>query len=144
MNEEKVFVPPAFLADGKFNAREVHWLSGFIEDQLYLQMCECEKTVEVKATKNSYQQLNRYYYQADKYAGLRSIGNFEGKNAKYMPIFHLHLEDFSARLKAELATLPIESVNRIVTEAVFRIFKARRKMAFYQYIQNEPLRWEFI
>ncbi len=144
MNEEKVFVPPAFLADWKFNAKEVHWLSSFIEDQLYLQMCECQKTVEVKATKNSYRQLNRYFYQADKYAGLRSIGNFEGKNAKYKPIFHLHLEDFSARLKAELATLPIESVNRIVTEAVFRIFRSRRKMAFYQYIRNEPLRWEFI
>ncbi len=54
MNEEKVFVPPAFLADWKFNAKEIHWLSSFIEDELYLQMCECQKTVEVKATKNSY------------------------------------------------------------------------------------------
>ena len=142
--EEKPFVPRIFLPNGKFNTQEVHWLPSFIVDQLYLQMCECDKTVEVKARKNSYKELNRYYYQINKYAGLRSVGNFEGKNAKYKPIFYLHLEDFSDRLKAELVALPIESVNRIVTEAVFRIFRARRKMAFYQYIENEPLRWEFV
>jgi hypothetical protein len=144
MNEEKAHVPQAFLSNGKFNTNEVHWSTSFIGDQLYLQMCECQKTVEVKAEQNSYAQLNRYYYQADVYAARSSIGNFEGKNAKYRPIFYLHLEDFSPRLKAELAALHVESITRIVTEASFRIFRARRKMAFYQYIENEPLRWKFI
>ena len=144
MNEERAYVPRVFLTDGKFNTNEVHWSTSFIEDQLYLQMCECQKTVEVKAEQNSYTQLNRYYYQADVYAVRRSIGNFEGKNSKYRPIFYLHLEDFSPRLKAELAALPVESITRILTEAVFRIFRARCKMAFYQYIENEPLRWKFI
>jgi hypothetical protein len=133
-----------FLTDGKFNTNEVHWSTSSIEDQLYLQMCECRKTVEVKDEQNSYTQLNRYYYQADVYAARRSIGNFEGKNSKYRPIFYLHLEDFSPRLKAELVALPVESITRILTEAVFRIFRARRKMVFYQYIENEPLRWKFI
>lgn len=143
-NEEKASVPPAFLSNGKFNAKEVHWLPSFIEDQLYLQMCQCDNTVEVKAEQNSYKQINRYYYQVDRYAGLRSIGDFKGKNAKYKPIFDLHLEDFSPRLKAELSALPIESVNKIITQAAFRIFRTRQKMAFFQYIENEPLKWRFI
>jgi hypothetical protein len=144
MNEEKAHVPQAFLSNGKCNTDEDHWSTSFIGDQLYLQMCECQKTVEVKAEQNNYTQLNRYYYQTDVYAARRSIGNFQGKNSKYRPIFYLHLEHFSPGLKTELAALPAESIARIVTEVVFRIFRARRKMAFYQSIENEPLRWKFI
>jgi hypothetical protein len=143
-DKEKAFVPPVFLSNGKFNTKEDHWLPSFIEDQLYLQICECDKTVEVKDEQSNYSLLNWYYYHVDQYAGRRSIYNFEGKYAQYKPIFQLYLEDFSPRLKAELAALPLESVNRIVTQAVFKIIRARRKMAFYQYIENEQLRWEFL
>ena len=131
--------------DGKFNANETHWLVSEIEDQLYLQMCECNKTITVKSSEAPYTELNRYYYEAHKYAGFRSAGNYEGKNAKCKPRFKLYLEDFSARLKAELAGL--DSRDKVITRAVFRIFRSHCKfckLAFYQYIENEPLEWEFV
>lgn len=93
---------------------------------------------------NNKQQVNSYSFEAAKYAGRISAGDFSGENAKYRPVFRLNLEDFSARLNAELAKLPKEPIDRIVTEAVFKIFRARHKMIFYQHIENHRLRWEFV
>jgi hypothetical protein len=143
-NEEKAFVPKVFLSNGKFNAKEIHWLTSYIEHQLYLQMCETKSTATADVDTKNERKVNWYYFEAAKYAGRISAGDFSGQNAKYRPIFRLNREDFCARLKAELAKLPKETIHRIVTEAVFRIFRARHKMIFYQYIENERLRWEFI
>ena len=57
----------------------------------------------------------------------------------------LDSKDFTPRLIAELDELyktDKESLDRVVKEAVFRIFKARHKMIFYQYIQGEPFSME--
>jgi hypothetical protein len=143
-NEEKAFVPEVFLLDGKFNVRAIHWLPSYIEDQLYLQMCESKRTATADVGTKNERQVNWYYFQAAKYAARISVGDFSGWNAKRRPIFRLNIKDFSARLKAELAKLPRETIHRIVTEAVFRIFRARHKMIFYQYIENEGLRWQFV
>ena len=91
-----------------------------------------------------YEHQNKYYAEAATYAGRVSAGDFSGKNAKYRSVFTLYLEDFSPRLKAELAQLPKETVHRVVTEAVFRIFMARHRMIFHQHIENENFRWVFL
>jgi hypothetical protein len=137
-------VPPVFLPGGKFNAQDSHWPSSYIEDRLYLEMCETKRRFTIFPGETKEQEINAYYAEAAKYAGRISAGDFSGENTKYRPIFRFNLEDFSARLKAELASLPKKTIHRIVTEAAFRIFRARHKMIFYQYIENERLRWEFI
>lgn len=137
-------VPEVFLPDWKFNVRAIHWLRSYIEDQLYLQMCESKRTPTAYVGTKNERQVNCYYFEAAKYAGRISAGDFSGENTKYRPIFRLNLQDFSARLKVELAKLPKETIQRIVTEAVFRIFRARHKMIFYQYIEDERLRWKFV
>jgi hypothetical protein len=125
-----------------------HWLPSYIEDQLYLQMCDSN---EIRIRKQSvltgeiyYENQNKYYFEAATYACRISSGDFSGKNAKCRPIFRLNLEDFSAKLKAGLAELPKERVHEVVTKAVFRIFRARHRMIFHQYIENERLRWVFV
>ena len=87
---------------------------------------------------------NKYYAEAATYAGRISGGDFSGANARCTPVFRLNVEDFSPKLKAELAALPKERIHEVVTEAVFRIFRARHKMIFYRYIENHRLRWEFV
>lgn len=118
-----------------------HWLTSYIEDQLYLQMCGNE-IEDPHGNK-----INKYNVEAAKYAGRRSGGNFDGKNAKHKPVFHLDPNDFSPELRANLIErlkTSKESIHRVVEDAVFRIFLARHKMIFYQYIQAEGLRWRFV
>jgi hypothetical protein len=122
------------------NSKEEHWLLSYITDQLYTQMCETDKVVEDSHGKK----FNPYYFEAGKYAGLISAGDFGGRNAKHKPTFSLDLEGFSPRLKAELAKLSKESLDRVVIDVVFRILKARHKMIFYQYIECERLRWRLV
>ncbi|MGC2569904.1 MAG: hypothetical protein WA364_00215 [Candidatus Nitrosopolaris sp.] len=145
--DDPVEVPEVFLANGEFNDEAIHWLPGHIVDQLYLQMCasrEIPIRKELLIGEKYCDNQNKYYAEAATYAGRISAGDFSGKNDKCRPVFRLYLEDFSPRLKAELAELPKETVHRIVTEAVFRIFRARHRMIFYQHIENERLRWVFL
>ena len=124
-----------------------HWLPSYIEDQIYLQMCKGKKIPirEQILTGEIYnEKQNKYYTEAATYAGRISTGDFFGKNANCRPVFILYLEDFSPRLKAELAQLPKETAHRVVTEAVFRIFRARHRMIFHQHIENKSLRWVFL
>ena len=121
---------------------EQHWLPSYIEDQLYLQMCE----TEIEDSQNG-GKISKYYSEAAKYAGRISAGNFDGQNAKYKPVFEIHYRDFTPRLQAELLLLMKESPSTlkwVVQNAVFCIFKARHKLIFYQYIQNEGLNWRFV
>jgi hypothetical protein len=145
--QQTALVPEVFLVNGKFNDEAVHLLPSHIVDELYLQMCE-SKEIQIRKellTGEIYcEKQNKYYVEAATYAGRISAGDFSGKNAKCRPVFALYLEDFSPRLKAELAELPKKTVDRIVTEAVFRIFRVRHRMIFYQHIENERLRWVFV
>jgi hypothetical protein len=85
------------------------------------------------------------HLEAAKHAG-RISGDFSqlGTNG---PTFLLDSKDFTSRLTAELVELyktDKESLDRVVKEAIFRIFKARHKMIFYQYILGSCFRWRFI
>jgi hypothetical protein len=122
----------------------IHWLPSQIEDIMYLEMCESEiqDPKESPGAKTS-----RYYIEAAKYAGRISAGSFDGKNAKFKPLFKLHYKDFTPRLNAELRLLLKDSPStlmRVVQNAVFRIFRARHKLIFFDYIQSEGLNWRFV
>ena len=126
------------------NGKEEHWLPSFIADELYLQMCESE----IQDRHGKYRRkISRYYLEAAKYAERISAGNFDGKNAKYKPVFEIHYGDFTRRLQNELLLLMKQSpstLNRVVQDAVFRIFKAKHTLIFYQYIENDGLNWRFV
>ena len=103
----------------------------------------CEKEIEDPQGKYG-EKISKYHLEAAKYAGRISAGDFSqlGTNG---PTFLLDSKDFTPRLIAELDELyktDKESLDRVVKEAVFRIFKARHKMIFYQYIQGEPFSME--
>lgn len=88
--------------------------------------------------------INIYYLE---YALRISAGNFEGKNKRYKPVFHLHSEDFSPELRDQLSDClrtSKESLHDVIQEGVFKLFCARHKMIFYEHIEPEPLRWEFV
>jgi hypothetical protein len=138
-------VPPAPISSTQAtNGLVTHWLPSYIADQLFIEMCEAEidDPGGIDGEKSS-----KYYIEAAKYAGRISAGNFEGANAKYRPVFEIHYNDFTARLQEELKTLLKESPSTlasVVESAVFRIFKARHKLIFYDYIENDGLNWRFV
>jgi hypothetical protein len=118
------------------------WLSSYIEDQLYIQMCE--KEIEDPQGKCG-EKISKYYLEAAKYAGRISSGDFSQLDTTG-PTFLLDSKDFTPRLTAELAELyktDKESFDRVVKNAVFRIFKVRHKLTFYQYIQGSSFEWRF-
>jgi hypothetical protein len=117
--------------------------SAAISDQLFGEMCSCDK----KAVNYAGPNFNWYYEQATTYARRASAGNFEGKNVIYKPIFHLDPKDFSPELRANLVerlNTSKESLHRVVEDAVFMIFRARHRMIFYQHIEADGLRWRFV
>jgi hypothetical protein len=121
-----------------------HWTSRYIEEQLYVEMCE----KEVEDPHGSYgNRISKYYLGAAKYVCRISAGNFEGENVKYKPIFEIHAKDFTSRLHAELKLLRKRSpdtLKQVVQNSVFRIFRARHKIIFFDYIQAEGLNWRFV
>jgi hypothetical protein len=121
-----------------------HWSSGHIADVLFIEMCEAE----IDDPQGSYgDKVSKYYLEAAKYAGRISASYFDGANAKYKPVFELRYNDFTPRLQAELQLLLKESPSTLVSvveDSVFRIFKARHKLIFYDYIEHEDLNWRFV
>jgi hypothetical protein len=132
------------------NGNQKYWLPSHIADKLFIEMCECGPIVDdpgILSRKTNGGKINYYYLQAAKYALRISAGNFDGENAKYKPVFEIHYNDFTPELQAELLLLLNQSpstLRGVVQDAVFRIFKARHRLIFYQYIENETLNWRFV
>ena len=132
------------------NEQVTHWASSYIADELFIEMCEGGPIVDdpgILSNKANGRKINYYYLEAAKYAGRISAGNFDGENAKYKPVFQIHYNDFTPRLQAELQSLLKDSPSTlacIVENAVFRIFEARHKRIFFEYIQSEGLNWRFV
>jgi hypothetical protein len=133
------------------NEKEV-WSSSKIADELFLEICVRGPMVDdprsfLPLTALPTNKINKYYLEAAKYASRISTGNFEGKNKKYKPVFHLHSEDFSPELRDELSDClktSKESLHDVIQEGVFKLFRARHKMIFFEHIAHEPLSWEFV
>lgn len=120
----------------------IEWTSAYITDRLYLEMCSTDK----EAIKYAGPNFNWYYEQAATYARMASAGNFDGKKAKYKPVFHLDSKDFSPEIRANLVerlNASKESLHRVVEDAVYKILRARHPMIFYEHIEAEGLRWRF-
>jgi hypothetical protein len=126
------------------DSRLSHWLPSHIEDIVHIEMCE----TEIADPNNPDEKISRYYLEAAKYAGRISAGNFDDvKSGKYKPIFEIHHNDFTPRIQAELELLlkgSPSTLRRVIQNAVFRIFMARHKRIFFEYIQSEDLNWRFI
>jgi hypothetical protein len=123
------------------------WSSACISDRLYLEMCSTDKLAVIYQGQNNEQKINWYYAEAATYARRASAGNFDGKNAKHKPILHLDSNDFSPELRANLTErlkTSIESLHKVVEDAVFMIFRARHPMIFYRHIEAKGLRWRFV
>jgi hypothetical protein len=120
--------------------------SAAMSDRLFLEMCSTNKLAVIYQGQKNEQKINWYYEQAATYARRASAGNFDGKNAKYKPVFHLDEKDFSPELRANLVerlNTSKESLHTVVEDAVFMIFRARHRMIFYQHIEADGLRWRF-
>jgi hypothetical protein len=125
---------------------DIEWSSAYTSDRLYLEMCSTARKAVIHRGTDKKEKVNWYYAEAAKYALMSSAGNFEGRNAKYRPIFHLDQNDFSPELRANLLErlkTSKESIHRVVEDPVFRIFLSRHKMIFHQHIEAEGLRWRF-
>jgi hypothetical protein len=122
------------------------WSSAYTSDRLYLEMCSTGRKVVIGRGTDKEEKVNWYYTEAAKYSFRSSAGDFGSRNAKYRPIFHLNKNDFSPGLRANLLErlkTSKESIRRVVEDAVFRIFLARHKMIFHQYIEAQGLHWRF-
>jgi hypothetical protein len=142
--KQSQLVPPVPLSlDKAIKGPITHWLPSYIEDKLYLEMCE----TEIADPNSPDDKISRYYLEAAKYAGRISAGNFDGENAKYKPVFQIHYKDFTRMLQDELQQLLKESpitLASVVENTVFRIFKARHKRIFFEYIESQGLNWRFV
>lgn len=135
------------LAMARVVTDKVEWSSAYTSDRLYLEMCRTNIKAVIFEGTDKEQKINWFYAEAATYARRRSAGNFDGKNAKYKPVFHLILKSFSSELRANLVErqkTSIQSLHRVVEDAVFMIFRARHPMIFYQHIEAEGLRWRFV
>lgn len=121
-------------------ATAVQYTSSATADILFLEMCDRVPLVADNVARKYGVQMNKYYIRASDYARRISVGDFSGANAKYKPVFEIDFEDFSPDLRAQLLNAK-ESLDIIVTEAVFRLFRARHNMIFYDHIQHDRLRW---
>src|SRR5437016_4473717 len=77
-------------------------------------------------------QINYYYLQAAQYAARISVGDFSAPKAR-RPVFKLKMNHFSPALQWHLRTSK-ESLNEIITDAAFELFRAYHTLAFYKYI----------
>jgi hypothetical protein len=105
----------------------------------------CEKEIEDPQGRYG-EKISKYYLEAAKYAGRISAGDLSKLPGE--PVFGIDPKDFTHRLTAELAELykpdNMQSLNPVIKGAVFRIFKARHEMIFFQYIQSSKFHWRFI
>ena len=142
--KQSQLVPPVPLSiEEVINGPITHWLPSYIQDILYIEMCE----TEIQDAENPDDKISRYYIEAAKYVGRISSGNFGSANSEHKPVFEIHYTDFTARLQAELQQLLKDSpttLMRVIQNAVFRIFRARHKRIFFEYIQSEGLNWRFV
>ena len=147
----EVTVVGASLASSYQKEIDCWWTTERAIDELYIEMCEAKK-VQVDDPRNSYdKKISKYYIKAAKYSGRISWGDFEddengNENQRHKPVFEINPNDFSPCLQAELKSLlntSPDTLRRVVQNAVFRIFRARHKMIFYQYIENDGLNWRF-
>jgi hypothetical protein len=124
--------------------------SSYIADQLFLEICERGPLVDdpsnstLPITGLATMKINKYYLEAAKYAGRISAGDFSNPGTP-KPVFKLDAADFSPEIQAHLVEAKkCGMLNVIVKEAVFKLFRARHKMIFYEHIEPQKFAWEFI
>jgi hypothetical protein len=120
--------------------------SSAISDQLFIEMCDRGPMIDdpgnlSRLTGLATRQINWYYLESALYAARISVGDFSAPKAQ-RPVFKLKMNHFSPGLQWHLRTSK-ESLNEIITDAAFTLFRARHTLAFYKYIepQRKKFRW---
>jgi hypothetical protein len=130
------------MAEAKTNSKIADELFEEICDRgpIIAHPCTIERVCSDDCSRRD-EEINKYYYRAAKYAGRISAGDFNGRNkTKLKPIFELDLLDFSKELQTELLSLN-GSLDAVITEAVFNLFRARHRRVFFDHIQPFKLKW---
>jgi hypothetical protein len=125
-------------------SKEDEWTSSYIADQLFIEMSETVRTALLYKDTKKPQEVNYYHAEAASYARRISAGDFSNPKIE-KPVFKLNIGDFSPRLQTHLLeSKKFGTLNDIVEQAVFKLFRARHKMIFYEYIEPKKFRWEFV
>jgi hypothetical protein len=125
-------------------SKEDEWTSSYIADQLFIEMNETTRTVLLCKDTKKPQEANYYHVEAATYARRISAGDFSNPNTE-KPVFKLNIVDFSPKLQTHLSeSKKFGTLNDIIKEAVFKLFRARHKMIFYEHIEPKKFRWEFV
>jgi hypothetical protein len=118
------------------------WSSSYIADQTFLELCE--RGPMIADPRDSTKKINKYYLEAARYASRISAGDFSDPKTE-KPVFKLDPYNFSPRLQTHLLESKKDgTLNDIVKEAVFKLFRSRHKMIFYDHIEPRKFRWEFV
>jgi hypothetical protein len=118
--------------------------SGAIADQLFIEMSENTRTVLLYKDTKKPHEVNYYHAEAATYARRMSAGDFSNPKIE-APVFKLNIVDFSPRLQTHLLkSKKFGTLNDIVKQAVFKLFRARHKMIFYEHIEPKKFRWKFV
>ena len=112
---------------------EEWWTSSAIADRLYLEICRYDETAHDR----------KYYVQALKYATRRAMVKHL---SEFTDVITLYIQNFSIELREQIINLctDLQSINDVVTTAVYKIIKSRAAQVYYEYLQNEPLRWALL
>lgn len=114
---------------------EEWWTSSAVADRLYLEMCLHDD--------NGQNNDHKYSTQAIRYASRRAIVK---QRREFTDVIRVYIRNFSAPLNEQILKLSsdLESINEVITNAVFKIMKSMAPQIYYEFIQNEPLRWILI
>src|SRR5690242_6309630 len=110
------------------------WTLSAISDKLYLEMCMHDE---------EHKDQIGYSTQAVRYANRRAIVKDQ---RDFTDIFLVYIDTLSSPLKKQILKLchELDSINEVITSTVFKIIKSRIPHLYYEYIQNEPLRWKIL
>jgi putative DNA primase/helicase len=113
---------------------EETWTSSAISDAIYLEMCKYDE---------EHKDQIGYATQAVRYANRRAIVR---DPQDFTDIFILYINTLSPLLRKQILSLcyDLESINRAITNTVFKIIKSRVPHLYYEYFQKEPLRWKLL
>lgn len=126
-----------------YNIQDEVWSTSYVADQLFIEMCERGPMVDDPAASDRFVHINKYYLQAAKYAGRIGACDFSNPGTP-KPVFELDAADFTPTLQSYLLLAKKDGMlNDIVKQAAFKLFR-RHKMIFYEYIESEKFRWEFV
>lgn len=115
------------------------WSSSAIADELFIQMCE--NGPFVLDPRNPAKTVSVHYLEAAKYVRRIAVGDFSDPKTE-KPVFKVYTKNLSPELLGHIKKSR-PSLNLIVREACFKLFRARHKLAFYEHIEPRESKFKW-